>query len=68
MKTLLLKTLLVVIAIAFFLGMFSIAELLASVININTVMFLTYAVLGFSFIYLTRKEMKEICSTENKKK
>lgn len=68
MKTLLLKTLLVVIAIAFIFGMFSIAELLASVISINTVIFLTYEVLGFSFIYLTRKEMKEICSTENKKK
>lgn len=55
MKTLLLKILLIVITIAFFLGMFGIAELLASVISINTVMFLTYAVLVLSFIYILKK-------------
>lgn len=55
MKTLLLKTLLVVIAIAFFLGMFSIAELLASVISINTIMTVIYAALVLSFIYILKK-------------
>lgn len=55
MKTLLLKTLLVVIAIAFFLGMFSIAELLASVISINTVMSTVYVALVLSFIYILKK-------------
>lgn len=54
MKTLLLKTLLVVIAIAFFLGMFSIAELLATVINMKTIMTAVYVTLGFSFIYLLK--------------
>lgn len=54
MKTLLLKTLLVVIAITFFLGMFSIAELLASVISINTVMSTVYVALVLGFIYLIR--------------
>ena len=68
MKTLLLKLLLITIATIFILGSIAIAEFLTTVITVNTVMFLTYAVLGFSFIYLTRKEMKEICSTENKKK
>lgn len=54
MKTLLLKTLLVVIAIAFIFGMFSIAELLASVISINTVMSTIYAALVLSFIYILK--------------
>lgn len=62
------KVLFCVLFFTFFFGMFGIAELLIQVISINTVIFLTYEVLGFSFIYLTRKEMKEICSTENKKK
>ena len=54
MKTLLLKTLLVVIAIAFFLGMFSIAEFLTTVISINTVMSTVYVALVLGFIYLLK--------------
>lgn len=54
MKTLLLKILLIIIAIAFFLGMFGIAELLASVISINTVMSTVYVALVLGFIYLIR--------------
>ena len=54
MKTLLLKILLIIIAIAFFLGMFSIAELLASVISINTVMSTVYVALVLGFIYLLK--------------
>ena len=54
MKTLLLKILLIIIAIAFFLGMFSIAELLASVISINTAMSTVYVALVLGFIYLLK--------------
>ena len=54
MKTLLLKTLLVVIAIAFIFGMFSIAEFLTTVISINTIMTVIYAALVLSFIYILK--------------
>lgn len=54
MKRLLLKTLLVVIAIAFFLGMFGIADLLANVISINTIMTVIYAALVLSFVYILK--------------
>ena len=47
MKTLLLKILLIIIAIAFFLGMFGIAELLTSVISINTIIILITIVIIF---------------------
>ena len=54
MKTLLLKILLIIIAIAFFLGMFGIAELIANVISINTVMSTVYVALVLGFIYLLK--------------
>lgn len=54
MKTLLLKILLIIIAIAFFLGMFGIAELIASVITVNTVMSTVYVALVLGFIYLIK--------------
>lgn len=54
MKTLLLKILLIIIAIAFFLGMFGIAELLTSVISINTIMIVIYAALVLSFVYILK--------------
>ena len=55
MKTLLLKTLLIVIAIAFIFGMIGIAELIANVISINTIMTVIYAALVLSFIYILKK-------------
>ena len=54
MKTLLLKILLIIIAIAFFLGMFGIAELIAKVLTINIVMTIAYIMLGISFIYILK--------------
>lgn len=54
MKTLLLKTLLIVIAIAFIFGMFSIAEFLTTVISINAVMSTVYVALVLGFIYLLK--------------
>lgn len=54
MKTSLLKILFCILFLAFILGMFGIAELLIQVINMNTVMTICYAVLGYSFIYLIK--------------
>ena len=54
MKTRLLEILFCILFLAFILGMIGIAEFLASVINMNTIMTICYAVLGYSFIYLLR--------------
>ena len=54
MKTRLLEILFCILFLAFILGMFGIAELLIQVINMNTVMTICYAVLGYSFIYLIK--------------
>ena len=54
MKTILLEILFCILFLAFILGMFEIAEFLIQVINMNTVMTICYAVLGYSFIYLIK--------------
>lgn len=54
MKISVLKIGFCILFLAFILGMFGIAELLVQVINMNTVMKICYAVLGYSFIYLIK--------------
>lgn len=55
MKELLLKIILVIIAFTFLFGMIAIAELLASVISINTIINICYVVIVLGFIYLIKK-------------
>lgn len=52
MKTKLLEILFCILFLAFFIGMFSLAELLIQVINMNTVMTICYTVFGICLIYL----------------
>lgn len=54
MKTLMIEILFCILFLVFILGMFGIAELLINVINMNTVMTICYAVLGYSFIYILK--------------
>lgn len=54
MKTLLLKLLLITIATIFILGSIAIAELIANVITVNTVMSTVYVALVLGFIYLIK--------------
>ena len=54
MKELLLKITMLVIAFGMFFGMIWLAEFLASVINVSTVMTIFYIVGVLSFIYLIK--------------
>lgn len=54
MKTLVLKLLLITIATIFILGSIAIAELIANVISINTIMAVIYAALVLGFIYILK--------------
>ena len=54
MKELLLEILFCILFLAFLLGMFVIAELLAKVLTINIVMTIAYIMLGISFIYFLK--------------
>ena len=54
MKKTLLKTIFIIIAFTFLIGMFGLAELLASVISINFMMNIVYIMLGFSFVYVLK--------------
>ena len=54
MKTRLLEILFCILFLAFLLGMFGIAELLATVINMKTIMTAVYIALGYSFIYILK--------------
>lgn len=55
MKELLLKITMLVIAFTLFLGMIWLAEFLASVISINTIITTAYVVGVLSFIYLIKE-------------
>lgn len=55
MKTLLLEIVFCILGLAFLLGMFGLAELLATVISINTIMTTCYVAIVLGFIYLIKK-------------
>ena len=54
MKTRLLEILFCISFLEFLLGMIAIAELLATVINMKTIMTAVYIALGYSFIYILK--------------
>lgn len=54
MKQLLLKILFTILALAFIFGMFAIAELLAKVINMDTIINTCYVVIVLGLIYVIR--------------
>ncbi len=54
MKTLLLEILFCILGLAFLFGMIAIAELLANVISINTIINTCYVAIVLGFIYLVR--------------
>ena len=54
MKIAMIEILFCVLFLAFLLGMIWLAELLATVINMKTIMTAVYIALGYSFIYLIR--------------
>lgn len=54
MKELLLEIILTIIGLAFLFGMIAIAELLASVISINTIINTCYVAIVLGFIYILK--------------
>ncbi len=54
-KELLAGILAIAIFMGFILGMFTVAELLASVITMEMIMAVVYIALGFSFIYIAKE-------------
>lgn len=52
MKKTLTKTILLIIAMLFILGMFAIAEALSNLVTMDMIMTVVYISLGYSFIYI----------------
>ena len=46
------KTIFIIIAFAFLIGMFGLAELLAKVVTMDFFMNIVYIMLGFGFVYI----------------
>lgn len=55
MKELLLEIIFTIIGLAFLFGMIAIAELLPTVISINTIINICYVAIVLGFIYLIKK-------------